>query len=161
MSGQRQPVDLLLAKGNKHLTKEEIELRKSQEIKANNDDIHPPDYLTKPQKKEFKKYAKELVAIGIMTNLDCNCLANFIVAKDLYVDSLENLREIEMLIEIEDRIVLNEAYIDLSKLMNLYYKQARTAAIDMGLTISSRCRLVVPKPKEPEKVNKFAKFKKN
>lgn len=33
MAGQRQPIELVLAKGSKHLTKKEIEERKSSEVK--------------------------------------------------------------------------------------------------------------------------------
>lgn len=43
MSGQKEPVNLVLAKGKKHLTKEEIEDRKNSEIKASSDDIVAPD----------------------------------------------------------------------------------------------------------------------
>ena len=50
----------------------------------------------------------------------------------------------------------------LEKLENLRdkaLKQCRGAAADLGLTISSRCRLVVPKPPEAPKENKFGKFR--
>lgn len=51
MAGQRQPIELVLAKGSKHLTKKEIEERKSSEVKPITDDIFPPPYLsTKKQK---------------------------------------------------------------------------------------------------------------
>lgn len=46
MSGQRQPIELVLAKGNKHLTKAEIEERKSSEVKPITDNISPPPYLS-------------------------------------------------------------------------------------------------------------------
>lgn len=34
MAGQRQPIELVIAKGNKHLTKAEIEARRNGEEKA-------------------------------------------------------------------------------------------------------------------------------
>ena len=46
----------------------------------------------------------------------------------------------------------------LAKLQDRYFKQAQTAATALGLTISSRCKLAVPKSAEAPKVNKFAKF---
>ena len=45
----------------------------------------------------------------------------------------------------------------LALLQDRYYKQCRQGAADFGLTISSRCRLVVPKAEEKPQ-NKFAKF---
>ncbi|TWK37671.1 hypothetical protein CHCC20348_4437 [Bacillus paralicheniformis] len=62
MARPRQPVDLLLVKGKKNLTK--------QEIKAPNDKVKAPSCLPRDLKREFKKIADELKNIGIMTNLD-------------------------------------------------------------------------------------------
>lgn len=38
------------------------------------------------------------------------------------------------------------------------YCQPRQGASDFGMTVSSRCRLVVPKAKETKPENKFAKY---
>lgn len=57
MAGQRQPIELVLAKGSKHLTKKEIEERKSSEVKPITDDISPPPYLsTKKQKGKYERF---------------------------------------------------------------------------------------------------------
>ena len=61
MAGQRQPIELVVAKGRKHLTKSEIEQRRNSEVKAKNDKVKPPQNLTKDEKKEFKKIANELI----------------------------------------------------------------------------------------------------
>ncbi|MFC8150354.1 hypothetical protein ACFUP3_11670 [Bacillus paralicheniformis] len=45
MARPRQPVDLLLVKGKKNLTKQEIEERRKQEIKAPNDKVKAPSCL--------------------------------------------------------------------------------------------------------------------
>ena len=54
MAGQRQPIELVVAKGKKHLTKAEIEERKRTEVKAPADKVTAPPYLTPEQKKKFK-----------------------------------------------------------------------------------------------------------
>ena len=43
MAGKKQPIELVVANGKKHLTKSEIEERKSQEIQAPNDKIKAPE----------------------------------------------------------------------------------------------------------------------
>ena len=63
MAGQRQPTDLVVMKGKKHLTKAEIEARKNAEVVAPNDKVKPPAYLTPELKKKFRKLAKELLEI--------------------------------------------------------------------------------------------------
>ncbi len=46
----------------------------------------------------------------------------------------------------------------LALLQDRYFRQCRQGAADFGLTVSSRCRLVVPKAQEAPKDNKFSKF---
>ena len=46
----------------------------------------------------------------------------------------------------------------LDKRQDRYFKQAQTAAAALGLTISSRCKLVAPVKEEAPKENKFARF---
>lgn len=139
MAGQRQPIDLLLIKGKKHLTKKEIEERKSREIKAPADKIRAPSYLPKELKTEFNKIAKELTRIEIMTNLDIDALARFIIARKMYLDVTDKLLSMRP---------LDAEYMDLLQAQDKLFKQCRQSAGDLGLTISSRCRLVVPKKEE-------------
>ncbi|MGL5725813.1 phage terminase small subunit P27 family [Cetobacterium sp.] len=151
MARPRQPIELVVAKGKKHLTKSEIEERKNTEIKANDDKIKAPSNLTKEEKKQFKKIADELKNLNIMSNLDCNSLGMYIRAYSNYIKISTRLVELDPLINYEE-------FNKLSILEDRYTKQCRSHAIDLGLTISSRCRLVVPKPPEETKKNKFSKF---
>ena len=53
MARPRQPIELVLAKGKKNLTKAEIEQRRAQEIKVDFKNVTPPDYLPAKLRKEF------------------------------------------------------------------------------------------------------------
>ena len=55
---QKQPIDLILAKGKKHLTKAEIEERKSTEIHTDHINVTAPEYLNEKQKEEFYRITK-------------------------------------------------------------------------------------------------------
>ena len=81
MAGARQPTALVELKGKKHFTKAELEERKNAEVNADADNIVPPDYLTEKQAGEFLALADELKRCEIMTNLDCDALARFVVAR--------------------------------------------------------------------------------
>ena len=61
-------------------------------------------------------------------------------------DELENI-PIDDISQIKELTILHEKYA----------KECRMLASDLGLTITSRCKLVVPK-QEPPKKNKFDKF---
>ncbi|AOU01223.1 phage terminase small subunit P27 family [Bacillus velezensis] len=150
MARPRQPVDLLLVKGKKNLTKQEIEERRAQEVKAPNDKVKAPSYLPKDLKREFKKIADELKNIGIITNLDVDALARFLFAQKQYLEMTEVLLEtpITALVEDDDGNkfeVANKTYSDLLINQDKLFKQCRQASSDLGLTISSRCKLVIPK----------------
>lgn len=155
MSGQRQPTALILAKGKKHFTKAEIEERLNSEPDILTENITAPDYLTKKQAKDFYIISDQLKRIGIMSETDVDTLARFIISRDLYIKLSKQLRKSEIL---NDPILL-EKYL---KNQDRAFKQCRASAIDLGLTITSRCKLVVPKVDKPEvKVNKFTSFKKD
>ena len=155
MAGQRLPIEVVQARGSKHLTKAEIQERKEREIKPVTDDIIAPDYLTKKQKDTFYKLSSQLEKLKIMGETDVDALARYIVANDAYVHATKQLRKSE---------VKNDPmkYESWSKSQERNFKMVRASANDLGLSISSRCKLVVPgankedKPKE----NKFAKFEK-
>lgn len=152
LSRPRQPISILEAKGKKHLTKQEIEERKNSEVKAPGDNIEPPSYLPETLKKEFVRIAGELKNIGIMSNLDCEALARFIVSEYNYQKATKKLLKIG---------VENPKYYALILLQEKLFKMCRQSAGDLGLTISSRCKLVIPKVEEKPKENKFAKFEKH
>jgi len=168
MAGQRQPIGLVQANGRKHLTKEEIRRRTAEEVQPCTDGIEAPGYLTAAQKKQFNKIAGQLQKIKIMGETDVDALARYITAQSLYEAAVKELRKLE-----KDRPKDKEAegyFVDLATWTNLveladkrqdrYFKQSQTAARDLGLTISSRCRLQVPVKEEEPKANKFSKFTK-
>ena len=166
MAGPRQPIELVIKNGKKHLTKAEIEERRASEPKPCNDDLTPPSYLTAAQKKQFAKLAEQLDKIKIMGETDVDALARYVTAQSLYEAAVKELRRLA-----KDRPTDKEAegyYRDLElwtvlvdiadKRQDRYFKQAQTAAASLGLTISSRCKLVVPVAEEAPKENKFNRF---
>lgn len=85
MAGQRQPTNLVIAKGRKHFTKEEVERRLSREPRVSFTSIEAPEYLPKNLESKFYDYAYKLPDIGIMTELDEDCLANYLISHNLYL----------------------------------------------------------------------------
>ncbi len=154
MSGQRQPIELVIANGKKNLTKAEIQERLDSEVKPIAENIIAPGYLTKKQKGEFNRIADQLQKLKIMGETDVDALARYIVANDFYINAVKQLRKTE----VKNDPYKFEAW---AKIQERYFKQCRSSANDLGLSISSRCKLVVPATKEPpKKTNKFAKFEK-
>jgi P27 family predicted phage terminase small subunit len=148
VAGQRQPVELIIANGRKNLTKAEIEYRKNAELKAPVGDCSPPDYLPEKLKGEFESLSGKLIDIGIMTELDVDLLARYLLSKQAYLGLTSRYM----------KMLSSGNPTDLEKIANLQdkmFKQCQSAARDLGLTISSRCKLVMPKAKEEPRPNKF------
>ncbi len=149
MARPRQPISLIEAKGKKHLTKAEIKRRKESEIKADSDNVVAPSYLPDELKEEFYRIAAELINLEIMSNLDCEALARFISSEYQYQKVTAQILKMK---------TIGPKYFDLLSVQEKLFKMCRAAASDLGLTISSRCKLVVPKKQEETPKNKFSKF---
>lgn len=160
---QKQPINLIIAKGKKHLTKAEIEERQKTEITTDHTNVKPPDYLNEEEVKEFYRISGILLDIGIITELDEDCLAHYLVSNSSYIKYTKKIRALEdELLEAKrtDRKAKLKSEIDTYlTYQDKALKQCRACANDMGLSISSRAKLVMPQPKEEKKENKFAKFK--
>ena len=164
MAGTRQPTDLVVMKGKKHLTKAEIE--------APCDKVRPPTYLSPELKKKFRKLAKELLEIKLIANVDCDALARLLIAQEKYLEVTKKLSETPLTVmvpvfgkvmneehqQIGEREVVNGEQERLLIIQDRCFKQCRQGASDFGLTVSSRCRLVVPKAQKAPPENKFAKY---
>lgn len=154
MAGQRLPLEVVQARGSKHLTKAEIQGRQEREIKPITDNIIAPAFLTKKQKDDFYKITNQLKKLNIMGETDTDALARYIVANDFYINAVKKMRTKE----VKDDPILFNLW---SKTQERYFKQCRASANDLGLSISSRCKLVVPEiKKDTPKENKFKKFEK-
>lgn len=147
MARPREPIDLIAAKGRKHLTKSEIEVRRAEEIKAPSNRIRAPSYLPQKLKREFNRISKQLCEIGIMTNLDVGALAQFVYAQELYIQLSNQLVE-------QPKILMSDKYPQIANNQQKFFAQCQSAARELGLTISSRCRLVMPEVKKENDADK-------
>lgn len=143
MGRNKQPIDLLLAKGKSVFSQETIERRRAEELKVPFVDVEPPEYLSGKQKDKFTNIADKLLALNIMTELDVDCLARYVLAHDLY---LAYTSQMTKAIKEKDMGLLKE----MQNLQDKAFRQAQSAASALGLTITSRGKIVVPQPPEDD-----------
>ena len=119
--------------------KAEVERRMAEEIDVPFTDVQAPEYLKgKSARDEFDHYAGMLLEIGIFTELDVDCLARYILSKNLYLQYTAKLAR--MLKQDNDSRELAAT----QTLQDKAFKQCQACASSLGLTISSRCKLTVP-----------------
>ena len=142
MAGKRQPTDVVIANGRKHLSKTEEAKRRAGEVKISPaKTAKPPKWLQEELKKDFRRLGKQLIAAGLYTELDADTLGRYLVAQHQWELATHEVEK--ALAEIDP-----EEAEDWSRIQDRYFKQARNCANDMGLTVTSRCRLVVPESRQ-------------
>lgn len=166
MAGRnKQPLSVIQGKGrSNHITKEEAKkrLRQEERMRGPTENIEPPKYLTAAQKKEFNEIAKKLVNLGIFSELDVDNLARYLDSKYQYIQLIKELKKIKPTETVERNgkkvTFANEDYPKLQRTKKNLFDECRSAASDLGLTITSRLKLVIPEPKEKEKSEFERKF---
>lgn len=151
MAGTRQPTDLVVAKGKKHLTKSETAQRKAREPvlsaprEGEGSKIRAPSWLPKWLTEDFNALRAQLVQSGIFSQMDRDTLGRYLVAQHQFVAAMGRLNDA---LDSGDE----EGCAAWGREQERAFKQARACANDLGLTITSRCRLVLPEgvgAKEP------------
>lgn len=154
MSRPRQPTDTL----KKHISKTEAAERRTQEFAVPTaGKAVPPKWLgrgfdqatEKALRAEFRQIGKRLIEVGLYSDLDADTLAQYITARHQWELAT---------VQAEQALALGfaggKAAGTWSTVQDRYFSAARKCAGELGLTVTARCKLVVPeKPSgcdEPE-----------
>lgn len=149
MARPRQPVALLQAKGKKHLTKSEIEERKSKELKVNSENIKTPSFFSKKLTNEFEAFVEEYKRFDILDNTDSDPLGRYIFLKNEFEKVAKKLSKTG-----PD----NEKYDGYLKKISNISKELNVLEVRFGITPGNRCKLVIPTKQDDKPPNKFSKF---
>lgn len=139
MPGKRQPTDLVVAGGRKHLSRAEEDQRRDQEVHVPvPEQAEPPRWLPKKLHAEFGQVGEILRLAGLYSELDRDTLAQYFLAR-------ERWQRADKLASRAIRDQDEKAAKEWTGVQATYFRQCRQCAEVLGLSISSRCRLVVPK----------------
>lgn len=138
MPRKRQPVAVLRSNGSRHYSKAQLEEREAKEPKVPPVDIlDPPPYLPPSLAAKFRKLAPILVRMGILTALDTDGLARYLIAEQNYLRATNRLTAAMN--------TGNTADADKwSAIQDRFFRQCRSAGSDLGLTVTGRCSLELP-----------------
>lgn len=152
MSGKRQPTDVVVAKGKKHFSKNELADRSGRDVRPSKPvkQLRAPDYMPETLKKRFRDLARQLIELmpTMVARPDADTLARYVMAEQAYIDAYDR----EMLALTRDSTTSATKW---AGVVDKHFKQCRSCAQDLGLTLSSRCGLVLPEPANKEPENPF------
>lgn len=154
MPRKKEPLAVLEARGRVHTAKAELEERRSAEVtlaaptEGEGSKIRAPEWLPKYLRAEFNELRTQLVEARIFGKLDRDVLGYYLMARRQYTAAAQKVQDF---LDAED----SESAQEWANLQDKFFKQARACANDMGLNISSRCRLVVPKKEQEDGEDAF------
>lgn len=138
MAGKRQPTALVESNGRKHLTRAEADARRDQEVHVPPpEQVTPPRWLPKRLHAEYMEIGEILLAAGLYAELDRDVLGQYFLARDRWIRAD---KKAAAAIKKNDEKLAREW----TGVQGTYFKQARQCAEAMGLSVTSRCRIVVP-----------------
>lgn len=138
MSRPRKSVAALKASGSRHYTKEQLDEREAREVKAPPaTSVSPPSYLPATLAEKFRKLAPVLMRMGTLSEVDGDGLARYLIAESNYLRVTNRLTSALNTGNLQDADKW-------SAMQDRFFKQCRAAGSDLGLTVSGRCRLVLP-----------------
>lgn len=160
MGRAKKPVALL---DKSNLTKEVKEARAEHEakMKSNNERLKAPSWLNKEAKKEFNRVVKEMREVealnDLLSNLDLGVLAIYANAYSNYVTLSKQIDQEGITTEYTNKggatnTVINASVQAQQKYIDVIFK----ASAKLGLSLSDRLKLVVPKSEED--TNEFSEF---
>jgi P27 family predicted phage terminase small subunit len=86
-----------------------------------------------------------------MGETDNDALARLVIAQERFEEANEIMNKVDFFDDAKEYEIASRIY---AKRLD----ELRKLASDLGLTISSRCKLVVPKAPEKKSENKFSRF---
>ncbi|RGC55497.1 phage terminase small subunit P27 family [Agathobaculum butyriciproducens] len=114
------------------------------EVRANEPKrIQVPKYLPKAMADEYRATAKKLVALHIFSDLDYDMLARYFIARAAWQNAQNWANRAIMQGDAKE----SGAW---TKTANIYFGQCQSTAAALGLSVSARCRLVMPEPPKDE-----------
>lgn len=144
MSRRRKSTAELRASGSRHYSKAQLEEREALEIKPPPaKTVEPPSYLPQSLVVKFRQLAPILIRMGVLTSVDGDCLARYLIAESNYLRATQRLTSAMN----TGNTVEADKW---SAIQDRFFKQCRAAGGDLGLTVSGRGRLELPAGIEPE-----------
>lgn len=143
MPNKKKPVAVLKAEGCRHYTKAELEQRSDQEVKAPEGKILPPKYLSGSLITQFNNMAPILEKMGVLSSVDADVLARYLLARQQYVSATNFLNAALK----AGNVATADKW---SAIQDRFFKQCRACGEDLGLSVSARANLLIPAAYNPE-----------
>lgn len=113
-----------------------------------------PHHLDKIAQKEWRRMAKELYPIGLLTNIDLTALAAYCVSFSTWMNAQQQIQKHGVLIKAQSGFPMQSPYLAIA---NRAMTEMRKWMVEFGLTPSSRSKVEANPIKPESALEKFQK----
>jgi len=113
-----------------------------------------PSHLDKRAQEEWRRMAKELHPLGLLTNIDLTALAAYCASFSIWLDAQKKIQKHGVLIKAQSGFPMQSPYLAIS---NRAMTEMRKWMVEFGLTPSSRSRVQAEKPNKADPMDEFLK----
>lgn len=139
MPGKRQPTEVVEANGRRHLDRGGEDTRRDREVHVPPpDEAAPPRWLPKRLHREYREIGEILRSAGLYAELDRDVLGQYFLSPGSLAAGGQAGRGSH------PGPGMRNLAREWTGVQGTYFKQARQCAEAMGLSVTSRCRIVVP-----------------
>lgn len=139
MSRQRKTADQIEYEGRNHMGAAELDERRDREVHIPPAEaVTPPTWLPKKLHDDFRRIGEILQTSGLYSDLDQDVLAQYFLCA-------ERWRRADKKASAAIGRGDEAAAKNWTTVQSAYFKQARQSAESMGLSVTARCRIVVPR----------------
>lgn len=140
MGREKATLEVVKATHTKHYTEAELKARQQSTVKPPPEAptaFQAPKWMPEAFRKDFAALRGKLVARGLIEEIDKDTLAHYFVAHHGWQEAeRRSIRAVEH----ND----SEGAKEWRGIASSYFKECRSLAADLGMTISSRAKLVLP-----------------
>lgn len=111
-----------------------------------------PKHLDEEGQKEWRRIAKELYALGLLTKIDRSALAAYCQAYSRWVKASEEMETASLTLMTENGYQYPNPLLGI---INNSLEVMRKFGVEFGMTPSSRSRLKPDKPEEPDELDRL------
>lgn len=146
MGRKAKPIDLIVMGGKSNKTKEEIQGRKERELSPETNRVACPEWLCEVGKEEWNRIEKDLIELGLLTNIDINQLAIYCDAYAKYIKASQEIDKYGLVIKHTNKSgatnIVTNPYVQIA---SKYAELVKKFCDEFGLTPTSRARIAIPK----------------
>lgn len=111
---------------------------------------YAPKWFSETQKNIYHSKGKQLIQLGLLTQLDFEIFISFCAEYGNYIDTSIQMRKIPLTAKLNE--ASNDVFKRIEKINKQSWERSKAIASEFGFTPSSRAKMVMPQQPDPDDI---------